>query len=1049
MAQPNEPIYIIKDTDNDLHPVSGVFTVIGTQTASTGSWTGNIPVPALYDGLTIMYYLPWAGSGNATLNLTLADGTTTGAINCYYGNTTRLTTHYSKGSNIIMTYYSAGSIKIDGTVTTDNRWIANANYVDGNNTYYLSNYYNYFVAGPNKIFPYTIVMQNADGRWESIVTSSSTGTSKARNTHGFRLGQLAYLNANSTYAENAKVGDNQISYHKSDLIDHRYSFNTANNATSGTVTKKPVYLVGTLNSSDGLFYLDTTWWTQTLPTSDDGKLYIYLGDAYDYYRMSFVVKNPIYKFENGKLQEFTQYADTSGFAVGGMDPLCIPGTNVTAEGSNTWPSGNYAHAEGYGTSATGEYSHAEGYYTCAFGSYSHAEGAGTYAINTYSHAEGDHTTAYGYGSHTEGYKSSAFGRYSHAEGGDGTSVGGYAIGNASHAEGINTTAIGIASHTEGGSTFTANSYAHAEGYATSAFGQYSHAEGENTCAQGGYSHAEGGSTLAYSNYSHAEGSGTNARGSFSHAEGSYTTAMGDYTHTEGSATRTGAAYAHAEGSNTSAFGECSHAEGSYTYTSGTMGNHVEGNMSSAVGYVSHAEGLSTCASGSNASHSEGEDTRAMGAHGSHAEGYQTTAKSDYGNHAEGHHTYVSCQNGGHGEGYYATVTGSMGNHAEGDSTIASGSHGAHAEGYGTSSSGTGSHAEGYSTSASSSYGTHAEGSHTYAFGLDGAHAEGYHTTAAGDHSHAEGIGTIARGDNQHAEGKYNVEDLDNKYAHIIGGGSDNNNRKNILTVNWDGDICANSYGPIVHNAITHRNVYRGKNLGSTVTTDQYNAIDAGTFEDLYIGDYWVMDYDGTNTVKFYIVDFDPYVGKGSSGATATTKHHVMLFPSKPLPTQTRFTMEALSANNAGYKGCNFRLNVLPNIITKLNTWFGQNHILKHPEYLSTHAGTSGPGAGEVVNDCSAELFSVINIFGYQPVAEGSGRITSYMNAGYTLDLSILPLFRYANLHKLLDDRNRFVFRDIENTENWVRYNLGNCQFSRISGTDENAYPYFLLCKSNT
>lgn len=325
---PNNTTYDLKDSKK-----TGIYYVKGTQTAATGAWTGNIDVPALYTGLTIMYYLPWAPSGNATLNLTLSDGTTTGAVNCYY-HTGRLTTHYTKGSNIVMTYYKAGDISIDGTATTDNRWIANANYADGNNTYYLSNYYNYFVAGPNKIFPYTIVMQNADGRWESIVTSSSTGTSKARNAHGFRLGQLAYLNAKATYAENAKVGDNQISYHKTDLIDHRYSFNTANNSTSGTTTKKPVYLVGAINASDGLFYLDATWWTQTLPTTADGKLYIYLGDAIDYYRMSFVMEHPVYWYRNGMIREFAQDAATvNGLTVEKAVPSNAVFTDTTYTGT--------------------------------------------------------------------------------------------------------------------------------------------------------------------------------------------------------------------------------------------------------------------------------------------------------------------------------------------------------------------------------------------------------------------------------------------------------------------------------------------------------------------------------------------------------------------------------------------------------------------------------------------------------------------------------------------------------------------------------------------
>lgn len=108
----------------------GVYAVIGTQTSVTNVWTGELHgVSALYDGLTIMYYLPRKGNtSNATLNLTLDDGTTTGPIACYYGENTRLTDQYGKGCNIIMTYWSAGSIKIDSTVIAADRWIANANY---------------------------------------------------------------------------------------------------------------------------------------------------------------------------------------------------------------------------------------------------------------------------------------------------------------------------------------------------------------------------------------------------------------------------------------------------------------------------------------------------------------------------------------------------------------------------------------------------------------------------------------------------------------------------------------------------------------------------------------------------------------------------------------------------------------------------------------------------------------------------------------------------------------------------------------------------------
>jgi len=84
--------------------------VIGTQTAATGTWTGVASFSELKDGQSIRYWLPYNGSGNATLNLTLSNGSTTGAKNVYLKGTTRLTTHYAAGSSILLTYFSAASV---------------------------------------------------------------------------------------------------------------------------------------------------------------------------------------------------------------------------------------------------------------------------------------------------------------------------------------------------------------------------------------------------------------------------------------------------------------------------------------------------------------------------------------------------------------------------------------------------------------------------------------------------------------------------------------------------------------------------------------------------------------------------------------------------------------------------------------------------------------------------------------------------------------------------------------------------------------------------
>ena len=95
----------------------------------------------------------------------------------------------------------------------------------------------------------------------------------------------------------------------------------------------------------------------------------------------------------------------------------------------------------------------------------------------------------------------------------------------------------------------------------------------------------------------------------------------------------------------------------------------------------------------------------------------------------------------------------------------------HAEGGKTTASGLNSHAEGYCTKASGEY----------------SHAEGDNTTASGTRSHAEGYYTIARSYNQHVQGRYNVADASQKYAHIVGGGTSDSKRKNIHTLDWDGN----------------------------------------------------------------------------------------------------------------------------------------------------------------------------------------------------------------------------------------------------------------------
>lgn len=69
----------------------------------------------------------------------------------------------------------------------------------------------------------------------------------------------------------------------------------------------------------------------------------------------------------------------------------------------------------------------------------------------------------------------------------------------------------------------------------------------------------------------------------------------------------------------------------------------------------------------------------------------------------------------------------------------------------------------------------------------------------------------------------------------------------------------------------HREIFRGKSLGSTYTAEQKEAISSGTFHDLWIGDYWTI-----NGHKYYIADFDLFYYKGGTASLRNTEHHAVV-----------------------------------------------------------------------------------------------------------------------------------------------------------------------------
>ncbi len=169
----------------------------------------------------------------------------------------------------------------------------------------------------------------------------------------------------------------------------------------------------------------------------------------------------------------------------------------------------------------------------------------------------------------------------------------------------------------------------------------------------------------------------------------------------------------------------------------------------------------------------------------------------------------------------------------------------------------------------------------------------------------------------------------------------------------------------------HRNIFRGKNLGSTLTDTQKAAIAAGTFEGLYLGDYWTI-----NGHTWRIVDFDYWYGQGD---TSCTTHHVVVMPDAPLyfcPMNNK--IEEANTVEGGYALSEMRQTGLDQAKEIATTDFGTN-VLNHRIIIS-NAVKDGHVSGYLWDDSTVELCSEWQMYGasvYNAMNDGATRPTLF------------------------------------------------------------------------
>ena len=234
----------------------------------------------------------------------------------------------------------------------------------------------------------------------------------------------------------------------------------------------------------------------------------------------------------------------------------------------------------------------------------------------------------------------------------------------------------------------------------------------------------------------------------------------------------------------------------------------------------------------------------------------------------------------------------------------------------------------------------------------------------------------------------------------------------------------------------HNAIYRGINLGTSVSDAQLAAIKAGTFDGLFIGDYWTI-----GAVNYRIAAFDYYL---NAGDTACTTHHVVIVPDTLL---YNAKMNETDTTVGAYVGSEMYTTGLSQAKTTITASFGSAHLLTHRNYLQNACTNSVP-TGTAWFDSTVELMTEQNVYGNQimgPLPSG-GTVNPWDangNHNYLVDKSQFPLFAFRP--DLISNRQWF----------WLRTVVSAAGFANVGSTGgascyaaSNSYgvrPAFSIC----
>ena len=292
--------------------VNGTSSQAGNSSSNkylSTKWEASVPgVTSAFDGLKLAYRIN-TNTGVTTGGVVLSiDGEN------YYpvvmNKNSIVTTNYPVGSTILVVFNStqtATAYLTSNTQTTVTGCWQIMEYNTNTDTIgYSIRTSKSTRPATNQIGRYRILFSSKDDcHWVPANTTSTTNATSARAVNQEPInpfGEIVYYGSSNIVAANANPSTS-YQWQQYD-VTLGYSFNTTGEAL--TLTHPGSVYVKCTPQTDGSAIIDsTTPIVQSLPDTEDGKIYIYLGRAYSATAIELVIHHPVYCYRNGGIRIWT------------------------------------------------------------------------------------------------------------------------------------------------------------------------------------------------------------------------------------------------------------------------------------------------------------------------------------------------------------------------------------------------------------------------------------------------------------------------------------------------------------------------------------------------------------------------------------------------------------------------------------------------------------------------------------------------------------------------------------------------------------------------